>query len=110
MPDQPPQPCSLCQRTVPAHLITLHHLKPKQRGGKDLRPTVKLLNAKGKEATFANTEIPAVYTLPPGALIALEDGARVSVGECSGSTTSHACASSERARPNIDRWPFIDSR
>ena len=41
-------------------------LDSKQRGGKDLRPTVKLLNAKGKEATFANTEIPAVYTLPPG--------------------------------------------
>jgi DNA-directed RNA polymerase subunit beta' len=55
-------------------------LDSKQRGGKDLRPTVKLLNAKGKEATFANTEIPAVYTLPPGALIALEDGAKVSVG------------------------------
>ena len=51
-------------------------LDSKQRGGKDLRPTVKLLNAKGKEATFANTEIPAVYTLPPGALIALEDGAK----------------------------------
>ena len=56
-------------------------LDSKQRGGKDLRPTVKLLNNKGKEATFANTEIPAVYTLPPGALIALEDGARVSVGD-----------------------------
>jgi DNA-directed RNA polymerase subunit beta' len=53
----------------------------KQRGGKDLRPTIKLLNAKGKEVTFANTEIPAVYTLPPGALINLEDGARMSVGD-----------------------------
>jgi DNA-directed RNA polymerase subunit beta' len=53
----------------------------KQRGGKDLRPTIKLINAKGKEVTFANTEIPAVYTLPPGALINLEDGARVSIGD-----------------------------
>src|SRR5207302_10198573 len=34
-----------------------------------------------KEVTFANTEIPAVYTLPPGALVSLEDGARVSVGD-----------------------------
>src|SRR4051812_40187594 len=56
-------------------------LDSKQRGGKELRPTVKLINAKGKEAFFANTEIPAVYTLPPGALIALEDGAKVSVGD-----------------------------
>ncbi|HEY2808156.1 MAG TPA: DNA-directed RNA polymerase subunit beta', partial [Steroidobacteraceae bacterium] len=53
----------------------------KQRGGKDVRATMKLVNAKGKEMTFANTEIPAVYTLPPGALVSLEDGARVSVGD-----------------------------
>jgi DNA-directed RNA polymerase subunit beta' len=56
-------------------------LDTKQRGGKDLRATIKLVNAKGKEVTFANTEIPAVYTLPPGALVSLEDGARVSVGD-----------------------------
>jgi DNA-directed RNA polymerase subunit beta' len=53
----------------------------KQRGGKELRPTIKLVNAKGKEVPFANTEIPAVYTLPAGALISLEDGAKVSVGD-----------------------------
>src|SRR6202044_2034704 len=56
-------------------------LDNKQRGGKELRPTIKLVNGKGKEVTFANTEIPAVYTLPPGALVSLEDGARVSVGD-----------------------------
>jgi DNA-directed RNA polymerase subunit beta' len=56
-------------------------LDSKQRGGKDLRPTIKLVNAKGKELTFANTAIPAVYTLPSGALINLEDGAKVSIGD-----------------------------
>ncbi|MEJ0036896.1 MAG: DNA-directed RNA polymerase subunit beta' [Gammaproteobacteria bacterium] len=56
-------------------------LDTKQRGGKELRPTMKLLNNKGKEVTFANTEIPAVYTLPSGALINLEDGAKVSAGD-----------------------------
>jgi DNA-directed RNA polymerase subunit beta' len=56
-------------------------LDTKQRGGKDLRATVKLVNGKGKEVTFANTEIPAVYSLPAGAFVALEDGARVSVGD-----------------------------
>jgi DNA-directed RNA polymerase subunit beta' len=56
-------------------------LDTKQRGGKDLRATMKLVNTKGKEVTFANTEIPAVYTLPAGALVSLEDGARVSVGD-----------------------------
>ncbi len=53
----------------------------KQRGGKELRPTIKLVNGKGKEVTFANTNIPAVYTLPTGALINLEDGAKVSIGD-----------------------------
>jgi len=56
-------------------------LDTKQRGGKEVRATIKLLSNKGKEVTFANTEIPAVYTLPPGALVSLEDGARVSVGD-----------------------------
>ena len=42
---------------------------------------MKLVNAKGKEVTFANTEIPAVYTLPTGAIVSLDDGAKVSVGD-----------------------------
>jgi len=53
----------------------------KQRGGKELKPTIKLVNAKGKEVTFANTEIPAVYSLPTGALINLADGAKISLGD-----------------------------
>ncbi len=58
-------------------------LDPKQRGsgGKDLRPVVRLVNGKGKEVTFANTDIPAVYALPAGAIVSLSDGAEVSVGD-----------------------------
>jgi DNA-directed RNA polymerase subunit beta' len=58
-------------------------MDPKQRSssGKDLRPVVKLVNTKGKEITFANTDIPAVYALPSGAIVSLEDGAKVSVGD-----------------------------
>jgi len=58
-------------------------MDPKQRGagGKDLRPVIKLVNAKGKEVCFANTDIPAVYALPSGALVNLVDGAQVSVGD-----------------------------
>ncbi|MBC7984280.1 MAG: DNA-directed RNA polymerase subunit beta' [Candidatus Obscuribacterales bacterium] len=58
-------------------------MDPKQRSsaGKDLRPVVRLVNAKGKEMFFANTEIPAVYSLPAGAIVSLEDGAKVSVGD-----------------------------
>src|SRR5258707_1096523 len=56
-------------------------LDSKQRGGKDLRPTIKLLSSKGKAITFPDTVIPAVYNLPPGALVNLTDGAKVSVGD-----------------------------
>ena len=58
-------------------------LDPKQRSssGKDMRPMVRLLNEKGKEVTFANTDIPAAYALPAGAIVSLEDGAKVSVGD-----------------------------
>jgi DNA-directed RNA polymerase subunit beta' len=58
-------------------------MDPKQRGaaGKDLRPTAKLVDSKGKEICFANTEIPAVYALPSGALVAMKDGSDVAVGD-----------------------------
>jgi DNA-directed RNA polymerase subunit beta' len=56
---------------------------PKQRGisGRDLRPTAKLVTEKGQEVFFANTDIPAVYALPVGAVVTMADGARVSVGD-----------------------------
>ncbi|MDP7661323.1 MAG: DNA-directed RNA polymerase subunit beta' [Gammaproteobacteria bacterium] len=54
-----------------------------QRGGstKDLRPTARLIDSKGNEVCFANTVIPAVYSLPPGAIVVIGDGGKVSVGD-----------------------------
>ncbi|MDE2139950.1 MAG: DNA-directed RNA polymerase subunit beta' [Gammaproteobacteria bacterium] len=56
---------------------------PKMRGtlGKDLRPTVRLVDDKGRGLLLAGTEIPAYYQLPPGAIVSVEDGARVGVGD-----------------------------
>ena len=48
---------------------------------KDLRPVAMLVDDEGNEVFFANTEIPAVYALPAGAIVNQEDGARVSVGD-----------------------------
>jgi DNA-directed RNA polymerase subunit beta' len=58
-------------------------MDPKQRGGsgKELRPIAKLLDSKGNEISFANTDIPAVYALPPGAVVIMNDGAKVTVGD-----------------------------
>ncbi|MCG8466431.1 MAG: DNA-directed RNA polymerase subunit beta' [Xanthomonadales bacterium] len=56
---------------------------PKQRGsaGKDLRPMVKLVDAKGQELKLVGTDIPAHYFLPPGAIVSMQDGADVQVGD-----------------------------
>ena len=64
-------------------LTSIVVLDPKQRSasGRDLQPTAKLVDGKGKEICFANTDIPAVYALPSGALINMADGAKVSVGD-----------------------------
>ena len=64
-------------------LTSIVILDPKQRGsaGKDLRPVARLVDDSGDSICFANTEIPAVYALPPGAIISMSDGATVSVGD-----------------------------
>ncbi len=64
-------------------LTSIVVLDPKSRGGsgKDLRPVAKLVDADGKDVCFANTDIPAVYALPVGAIISMADGASVSVGD-----------------------------
>jgi DNA-directed RNA polymerase subunit beta' len=64
-------------------LTSIVVLDPKSRGGagKDLRPVAKLVDEDGNDVCFANTDIPAVYALPVGAIISMGDGARVSVGD-----------------------------
>jgi DNA-directed RNA polymerase subunit beta' len=56
---------------------------PKQRGsaGKDLRPMVKLEDSKGEPLKIAGTDLDAQYFLPAEAIIALDDGASVEVGD-----------------------------
>ena len=58
-------------------------IDPKQRGGtsKDLRPMLKLVDAQGHDLRLAGTDIPAIYFLPAGAIISLDDGAGVGVGD-----------------------------
>ncbi len=56
---------------------------PKQRGsaGKDLRPMVRLVDNDGNELKIPGTDFVAHYFLPSGAIVALEDGAEVQVGD-----------------------------
>jgi DNA-directed RNA polymerase subunit beta' len=56
---------------------------PKQRGsaGKDLRPMVRLVDEQGRQLKIAGTDIDAHYFLPAGAIVGLDDGASVQVGD-----------------------------
>jgi len=49
--------------------------------GKEMRPMVKLIDAKGNDVMIAGTEIPAQYFLPGNAIVNLEDGAEVNIGD-----------------------------
>ncbi len=56
---------------------------PKRRGSgaKDLRPIVRLEDKDGNELKLAGTDIPAQYFLPAGAIVGLQDGSTVGVGD-----------------------------
>jgi len=64
-------------------LTSIVVLDPKSRGsaGKDLRPVARLVDEDDQDICFANTDIPAVYALPVGAIISMSDGAQVAVGD-----------------------------
>ncbi|MGH7058421.1 MAG: DNA-directed RNA polymerase subunit beta', partial [Acetobacteraceae bacterium] len=64
-------------------LSSVHVLDSQQRpaAGREMRPTLRLMDAKGKPLTLPDTDIPAQYVLPGGALVTLGDGAEVGVGD-----------------------------
>ena len=62
-------------------LTSIVVLDAAKRGSSDYRPTAKLVDDQGEPMRFPNTDIPAAYTLPAGAIISMEDGARVAVGD-----------------------------
>ncbi|NKB38058.1 MAG: DNA-directed RNA polymerase subunit beta' [Gammaproteobacteria bacterium] len=64
-------------------LTNISIIDPKLRtsSAKDLRPVVKLVDAKGKELKIPGTEIPAHYPLPANTVITTTDGGEVKVGD-----------------------------
>jgi DNA-directed RNA polymerase subunit beta' len=62
-------------------LTSIVVLDAAQRGSSEFRPTAKLVDGNGKPIMFPNTEIPAAYALPSGAVLSMENGAKVAVGD-----------------------------
>lgn len=58
-------------------------MSPKQRSatGKELRPMVKLVDEKGADVIIPGTNLPAHYFLPNGAIINIENGSSIGVGD-----------------------------
>lgn len=53
----------------------------RSNAGKELRPTVELVDAKDNVLCYAGTNIPVHYMLPGGAFVNVEDGAKIKVGD-----------------------------
>lgn len=64
-------------------LTSIRVLDPKQRpsAGRDLRPLARLLDEKGNPLKLPGTQMVAQYALPGGAIVTLDNGASVKVGD-----------------------------
>ena len=64
-------------------LSSISVIDPKDRptSGKDIRPAVTLVDDDGNQLLLAGTDVPAHYFLEPNAILGLEDGDHVQVGD-----------------------------
>ncbi|MEZ5552172.1 MAG: DNA-directed RNA polymerase subunit beta' [Pseudomonadales bacterium] len=64
-------------------LTNITVLDPKDRpsAGKDMRPAVSLVDAKGKQVLLPNTDVPAHYFLPFDSILNIEDNDKIGVGD-----------------------------
>lgn len=61
--------------------IVVMSSKQRALGGRELRPMVKLVDEQGQDLLLSGTNVPAHYFLPNGAIINLEDGAKIGIGD-----------------------------
>ena len=64
-------------------LTNIEVIDPKDRpqAGKDMRPLIRVIDAKGKPVCMPGTDAPAQYFLPAGSITGLKDGAEIGVGD-----------------------------
>ncbi|MCP5149403.1 MAG: DNA-directed RNA polymerase subunit beta' [Chromatiales bacterium] len=64
-------------------LASVKVMDPKERGSgaKDLRPMVRLVGPEGEELKQPGTDFPAQYVLSPGAILVVEEGQDVGIGD-----------------------------
>jgi DNA-directed RNA polymerase subunit beta' len=64
-------------------LSNIEVMDPQERpaAGKDARPAIKLVDDNGDDLFLPGTDVIAQYFLPPHALVNLNDGARINIGD-----------------------------
>ena len=64
-------------------LSNIEVMDPQERpaAGKDIRPAIKLVDDNGEDLFLPGTDVVAQYFLPPHALVNLNDGARINIGD-----------------------------
>ena len=64
-------------------LSSISVIDPKDRpsSGKDIRPAVRLVDDAGKDLLLAGTDVPAHYFLEANAILSLEDGDHIAIGD-----------------------------
>ena len=64
-------------------LSSISVIDPKERpaAGKDIRPAVSLVDQEGNQLLLAGTDVPAHYFLEANAILSLEDGGDVEIGD-----------------------------
>ncbi|MCH2411045.1 DNA-directed RNA polymerase subunit beta', partial [Myxococcota bacterium] len=61
--------------------VTVIDPKARPRAGKDLRPSVRLVDSAGEAVNLAGTDVPAHYFLPNNAILNLESNDQLGVGD-----------------------------
>ncbi|KYK94494.1 DNA-directed RNA polymerase subunit beta', partial [Aggregatibacter actinomycetemcomitans serotype d str. SA269] len=61
--------------------IVVQDVGERATAGKDLRPAIKLVDEKGNDVLVSGTDVAAQYFLPSKAIVTLDDGAEVHVGD-----------------------------
>jgi len=64
-------------------LTNISVMDPKDRStaGKDLNPSIQLLDDSGENVMLAGSDVPAIYRLPNNSILNIEDGQQLGVGE-----------------------------
>ena len=61
--------------------IEVRELAARPTQGKEKRPSVKIVDAKGKDVMIPGTEVAAQYMLQAKAIVQLQDGAEINIGD-----------------------------